>query len=91
MRAVLKKLFWPILKHFETDEVPANYKKSHRVALIILGALFLLLASAVAAFSSGDLGSLIPVVVFGSLGSVAFLIGTLGSNGAVSRIWGTKN
>lgn len=61
----LSKVFWPILKHFETDQEPANYKKSHRVALI-------------------------PVVVFAALGVVAVVIGALGSNGAVSKIWGTE-
>jgi len=86
------KLFWPILKHFETEEVPANYKKSHRVALNILGGLFLLLAcvSALAAVVSGQLGALIPVVVFFCVGFVAVVVGVFGSKGAVSKIWGTK-
>lgn len=92
MREVLKKLFWPILKFFETEENAAAYKKSHRVALNIIGTLFILLSlgSAAGTYSTGDLGALIPVIVFAGLGLVAVIVGTLGSNGAVSKIWGTK-
>lgn len=86
------RIFWPILKFFETDEEPANYKKSHRVALNIVGTLFIFLSlgSAGAAYFSGELGSLIPVVVFFCVGLVTVVVGSLGSNGAVSKIWGTK-
>jgi hypothetical protein len=54
--------------------------------------LFLLLAfiSAVAANVTGEIGALIPVVIFFCVGSVAIMVGTLGSDNAVSRIWGTK-
>jgi len=92
MRNILTRIFWPILKFFETDEEPANYKKSHRVALNILGILFIFLSlgSAWAANSSGKLGSLIPVIVFFCVGLVAVVVGSLGSSGAVSKIWGTK-
>jgi len=86
------KIFWPILKFFETQEVPANYQKSHRVALNVLGTLFLVLASgsAWAALVSGQLGALIPVVVFFCVGFVALVVGIFGSKGAVAKIWGTK-
>ncbi|MFT4940832.1 MAG: isoprenylcysteine carboxyl methyltransferase (ICMT) family protein YpbQ [Paraglaciecola sp.] len=92
MRNILTRIFWPILKFFETDVEPDNYKKSHRVALNILGTLFIFLSlvSAWAAYSIAGLGSLIPVVVFCCVGLVAVVVGSLGSMGAVSKIWGTK-
>ena len=92
MKNLLTKVFWPILKFFETDDVPANYKKSHRVALNVMGALFIFLSSfsVGAAYSTGDLGSLLPGVVFATVGLVAVVVGGLGSKGAVSKIWGTK-
>lgn len=92
MKEILTKIFWPILRFFETDEVAPNYKKSHRVALNVMGVLFIFLAivSAGATSVTGDLGSLLPVVVFGLVGLVALVVGTLGSNGAVCKIWGTK-
>lgn len=92
MKQILTKVFWPILRFFESGQEPANYKKSHRVALNIVGALFICLSlgSAGAAYSSGDLGGLVPMLVFFGVGLVAVIVGTLGSNAAVSRIWGTK-
>lgn len=92
MRNILTKMFWPILRRFETGGESTNYKKSHRVALNVMGSLFILLSllSAAAAQSVGGAASLIPVIVFFSLGFVAVVVGTLGSDCAVSKIWGTK-
>lgn len=92
MKSALTKLLWPILKRFETDIEPANYKKSHRSILIIVGSIFVVLStiSAGIVFSGGQWGGLVPVVVFFSIGFVAVVVGALGSNGAVSKIWGTK-
>jgi hypothetical protein len=92
MIEILTRLCWPILKLFETNEEPANYKKSHRVALNILGALFILLSlgSVWVANSSDELGSLLSVVVFFCIGIVSSIVGAFGSNAAVSKIWGTK-
>ena len=92
MKNILIKLFWPILRFFETAEAAPNYKKSHRVALNVVGTLFLFLAavSARATSATGDLGSLLPVAVFGFVGLVALVVGVLGSDGAVCKIWGTK-
>lgn len=92
MRKILTKMFWPILKFFEVGQEPTNYKKSHRVALNILGGLFILLSfvSATAAYFVGGAATLIPVIIFFSVGFVACIVGTLGSDFAVSKIWGTK-
>lgn len=92
MRNILTRIFWPILRFFETDEEPADYKKSHRVALNILGTLFIVLSlgSAWAASSSTELSAFIPVVVFFCAGLVAVVVGSLGSKGSVAKIWGTK-
>lgn len=92
MKKSLTRVFWPILQFFESGQEPANYRKSHRVALNVVGALFICLSlgSAGAARSSGDLGGLVPVLVFFCIGLVAVVVGTLGSNAAVSRIWGSQ-
>ena len=88
MKSVLTKIFWPILALFESSESTAQYKKSHRTALKAVGGLFLLLSfiSAVA----GGVGALVPVVIFFCVGVVAIVVGTLGSDSAVSRIWSTR-
>ena len=92
MKRILTKLFWPILRVFETEEEPINYKSSHRVILNIVGSLFVLLSlgSAAAALKSDQLGSLVPVVVFFCIGFVSLLVGALGSDNAVAKIWGNK-
>ncbi len=92
MKKLLIRIFWPILKIFETDEEATNYKKSHRVALNIVGVLFIFLSliSSAAAYSVGGASALIPVIIFFCAGLVAVVVGSLGSNGAVSKIWGTK-
>ncbi len=92
MKEKLTRAFWPILKLFETSEKTTQYKKSHRTALNGVGGLFLLLAfiSAIAANVSGEMGAIIPVIIFVCVGGVAILVGSLGSDNAVSRIWGTK-
>ncbi|MDR9469049.1 hypothetical protein [Marinospirillum sp.] len=52
--------------------------------------LFLSVVSAFAGYSVGQVGALIPVVVFFSVGLVAVVLGVLGSDAAVSKIWGIK-
>lgn len=92
MKSILTKLFSPILNQFETHDVAANYKPSHRIALNVVGVLFLVLATGAgyAATFSDDVGFFIPVVIFSCMGLVALVVGTLGSDGAVCKIWGTK-
>jgi len=92
MKQVLIKLLWPLLRIFETDEEAVGYRDSHRVVLNIMGVLFLGLSfgSAWAGYVSGELGALVPVVVFLGLGFVALVLGILGSNAAVCKIWGPK-
>ena len=92
MKDALTKLFWPLLKPFESDKEPADYKKSHRVVLIIMGSLFALLGagSGAAAVFVGELAGLVPAVVFFAVGFTAAVVGALGSNAAVAKIWGNK-
>ena len=91
MRSTLVKICWPILRFFESDQVPANYKKSHRVVLIVLGSLFLFLSlvSFASGYVGGEVGAIIPIAIFAGVGLVAIIVGTLGSDGAVAKIWGT--
>ena len=91
MKKMITKIFWPILSMFETEEV-GNYKRSHRVVLIVVGCLFCLLAaiSAGAAFFTGNLGALFPAAVFVSVAFVTLVVGSLGSDNAVARIWKSR-
>lgn len=88
----LRKLCWPILRFFETDEPAANYNPSHRTILVGVSVLFFILAlvSALFAFYSGMAGALIPLLVFFAVGLVAMVVATLGSDSAVAKIWGNR-
>lgn len=92
MKDLLTKLFWPILNFFEAEEETNNYQKSHRFILNIVGSLFVMLSLALGgvALVSGQLGAIIPMVVFFCVGAVAVIVGSLGSNSAVCKIWGSK-
>lgn len=92
MKERMTKLFWPILKRFETDRPVTNYKKSYRTILIFVGGLFLVLSSVsgLAAVYADQPGALIPVVIFFGVGLVSLVVGTLGSDSAVASIWGTR-
>ncbi|MDG1663454.1 MAG: hypothetical protein P8H97_08830 [Pseudomonadales bacterium] len=92
MKKHLLQLFSPVLSIFETGEQAEHYKRSHRIILIIVGALFLFLSlgSAATAFFNSAMGALIPAIIFFCVGMVAVIVGALGSNNAVAKIWGHK-
>jgi len=90
IKKILRPLFSPILGVFESGNEIYAYKKSHRIALIILGLLFSGLATAVFYVADGqDTGYLIPVFVFASIGFLSLLIGLIGNDRAVAKIWGS--
>ncbi|WP_166264656.1 hypothetical protein [Marinobacter caseinilyticus] len=92
MKQAIRKILWPILKHFENGEIGPNYKKSYRAILIVVGVLFLVLSSISVAglIYTGELGALIPAVIFSVVAFVSLTVGTVGSDKAVSRIWGDR-
>lgn len=92
MKSLFRSIFSPILNIFESGNEEYLYKKSHRVILIIMGLLFTGLASLVYILAEGeDIGYLLPVVVFGSVGLLSLLIGFIGEDKAVAKIWGSGN
>ena len=93
MKEFLRKICWPILRFFESNERVVGYKKSHRVALIVVGCLFLVLSTGAGLTASyvDDIGFIVPVVVFACIGFVSLVVGSLGSEAAVSKIWGSRS
>lgn len=91
MKKLLRALFSPILNLFESGNEAYDYKPSNRIILIIIGWLFSGLAILLFAFAPGDdLSFLFPVIVFGGIGLLALLIGFIGTDHAVSKIWGSR-
>ena len=92
MKDQFRKLLAPVLNIFETGETNYSYKSSHRTILKAVGALFLLLClvSLAAAISTGQAGAFLPFLVFLCAGSVCLIVGLLGTDQAVAKIWGNK-
>jgi UDP-N-acetylmuramyl pentapeptide phosphotransferase/UDP-N-acetylglucosamine-1-phosphate transferase len=92
MKSTLRNLFHPILRLFEAGEGEYRYEKSHRKILLAVGGLFLFLSavSAALALASSQWGGLAPVLVFFLLGLVCEVIGLLGNDRAVAKIWGNR-
>ncbi|RDH80719.1 MAG: hypothetical protein DIZ80_16970 [endosymbiont of Galathealinum brachiosum] len=90
MKSLFRNIFSPILNIFESGNDEYLYKKSHRIILIVMGILFTGLASLVYVLAEGeDIGYLLPVVVFGGAGLLSLLIGFIGEDKAVAKIWGS--
>jgi len=92
MKALLEKICSPILGMFEQGEGEYAYKGSHRTILIIMGLLFLSLSlgSLLLMINFSEGGGIIPTVVFLGVGLVCEIVGLLGSDRAVAKIWKAK-
>ena len=92
MKPILRSLFSPILNIFEKGNDAYAYKPLNRKILIFMGGIFSGLTALVLKFIPEGVGIsfLIPVIVFGSVSIVTLVVGFLGSERAVSKIWGDK-
>lgn len=92
MKKLLIRLFWPILALFEKRGDAAGYRPSHRKTLLAMGFLFFVLAGASSYFALyvDQIGVLIPIIFFFAVGLVCWVVGLLGSDAAVARIWGSR-
>lgn len=89
MKAVLRKLCSPVLGMFESGEGEFEYKPSYRTILIVLGLLCMVIASASLAVTlmTSEPAGVIPILLFLLTGLVCEIVGLLGSDRAVARIW----
>ena len=92
MKTHLREIFWFILRNFEKGDEPYSYKPLNRAILVIVGFLFIALSMITVFFSINmeGYGYLIPVVVFVTVGLVCITVGFLGSDRAVSKMWGNR-
>lgn len=92
MKSQLRKLTAPLLNLFERGEEPYHYKPINRTILLATSLLFSLLALVVlwVALRQGDLSYLLPAIVFGSVALIGLIVGALGNERAVAKIWGNK-
>ncbi|HHS99347.1 MAG TPA: hypothetical protein ENK73_00675 [Thiomicrospira sp.] len=91
MKAILLKVFSPILNLFEAPDDGSEYiySPSHRKVLVLMGLLFLGLGGAGVYFviELDIMAALLPAFLFGSIGLLCLLIAGLGSDRAVSKLW----
>jgi len=91
VKQLIRTIFSPLLNLFESGDSPYLYKSSHRKILIVMGVLFVGLGSLVFAFAQGqDPAYLFPVLIFGGSGIICVVVGTVGSDRAVAKIWGSR-
>jgi len=92
MQPFFRQLFWFILRFFESGSEPYDYKPLNRKILLAVGVLFhvLWLVTAYLYAGKGGYDFLIPVAVFFVAGLVCLVVGLLGSDRAVAKIWGNR-
>ncbi len=92
MKTALRKVFWPILSFFENGTEAYNYKPSYRKITIFVGVLFLVLACGALYLTTliEGYGPFIPFIVFTAVSLVSLIVGSLGTERAISKIWGNK-
>ncbi|RVU85567.1 hypothetical protein EOL70_06350 [Leucothrix sargassi] len=92
MKQFFRNVFASILIIFERGDEPYNYKPLNRIILNVMGVLFsgLAIAVAFAVPTENGFGYMLPVVVFLALGITCLVVGILGNERAVCKIWGNK-
>ena len=91
MKQMLRRTLSILLTPLESGEDPYSYKPSHRTILLVMSTMFIGLATlAFTLMPEGDFSYLLPVLVFGGAGLLGIVVGTLGSDRAVAKIWGSK-
>ncbi|MDE8602713.1 hypothetical protein M3I01_007215 [Marinomonas sp. RSW2] len=89
MKEVMRKLCSPLLGMFESGEGEYDYRPSHRTILIVLGLLCFVIASVslTVTMMTGEFAGIIPIMLFLLTGLVCEIVGLLGNDRAVARIW----
>ncbi len=93
MKQILRKIFSPILNIFESGTEEYAIKPLSRKILITVSVLFSVLAAAVFYLmpEETEAGYFLPIVIFGSIALVGFIVGFLGTDRAVAKIWGSRS
>jgi len=92
MKTQLRKIFAPILSPFEAGDAPYTYAPSHRKITLAVGVLFMVLAavSLYLTLVTQTFGALIPMLAFFAVGCTSLIVGSLGNDRAIAKIWGNR-
>lgn len=93
MKQVLRNIFSPILNIFERGDEEYSIKPHSRKILLVISILFGCLASVVIYLlpENAESGYYLPVIIFGVIAIVGFIVGLLGNDRAVAKIWGNHS
>ncbi|MBN4080314.1 hypothetical protein JYT31_01485 [Beggiatoa alba] len=93
MLKTLKKICSPLLDIFESGDEIYAYKPHSRKILFVISILFSGLASIVFYLipENADPAYYLPIVIFGGIALIGFIVAFLGSDRAVAKIWGTRS
>jgi len=94
MKNALKNVFGFILNPLEKGDEEFQHNKLGRKILLVIGFLFSLLSGGIATIvlnlDNTDPTYLFPSVIFGGAAFYCFVVGFLGSDRAVAKVWGTR-
>jgi hypothetical protein len=92
MKTRLRILCKPLLNIFESGEGPYVYKSMNRNILLALGLMFTAMATAITYYivTRVAYGYSLPAIIFFCTGFTCLIVGTLGNERAVAKIWGNK-
>jgi len=92
MKTQLRKIFSFILKPFESGTEEYEYRPINRKILLFISFMFSGLATLVFYLTpeGSGLDYALPVIVFAVIAILGFIIGLLGNDRAIAKIWGTR-
>lgn len=92
MKNIARKIFSPILNIFEKNNEEYIYQRHSRKIVLFIGAVFIFLAAALPIIMPQviQMGYWFVMLVFGLLGIVALIVGTLGSDKAIAKLLGSR-
>jgi len=95
MKNALKKVFGFILNPLEKGDEEFLHNKLGRKILLVMGFLFSALSAGIATtvlnLENTDPTYLFPSVIFGCAGLYCWVVGLLGSDRAVAKVWGSRS
>ena len=92
MKQLLRNVFSFVLNRFEKGDEPYHYDKTHRAITIAVGVLFMVIA-AISVYLITILqtpAAVLPVIVFGGVSLISLIVGLLGNDRAIARIWNSR-
>ena len=92
MKGRLRQLFHPILRFFENDSDEFNLTPTNRKVALFISATFVIIAILPPVIASGSpiTGYIFPMIVFGGIGFIGLVVGSLGSDHAVAKLVGNR-